>query len=131
MSCYCHVGSQTKGSVPAVKPLAHASIAQHANSLAVILLAKYVHVYTTVCESRVITKDDVCLDVLVENFKYSMSDGRLLKPTHPVMSLDSTFVYRAFHSSGPNGQLWAAFTEVGRIVHVHVWLCSFLKGIPL
>ncbi|CAI8031075.1 hypothetical protein GBAR_LOCUS17620 [Geodia barretti] len=42
-----------------------------------------------------------------------MSDGRLLKPTHPVMSLDSTFLYRAFQSSGPNGQLWAAYTEVG------------------
>ena len=43
----------------------------------------------------------------------SMSDGRLLKPTHPVMNLESTFLYRAFKSSGPNGQLWAAFTEVG------------------
>lgn len=42
----------------------------------------------------------------------SMPDGRLLKPTRPVMSLDSTFLYRAFGSSGPNGQLWAAFTEV-------------------
>jgi hypothetical protein len=42
-----------------------------------------------------------------------MSDGRLLKPTRPVMSLDSTFLYRAFESSGPNGQLWAAYTEVG------------------
>lgn len=43
-----------------------------------------------------------------------MSDGRLLKPTLPVMSLDSTFLQRAFQSGGPSGQLWAAYTEVGR-----------------
>ena len=42
----------------------------------------------------------------------SMKDGRLLKPTHPAMSIDSTFVQRAFGSGGPDGQLWATFTEV-------------------
>ena len=41
-----------------------------------------------------------------------MSDGRLLKPTRPAMSLDSTFLYRAFGSGGPNGLVSAAFTEV-------------------
>lgn len=41
-----------------------------------------------------------------------MSDGRLLKPTRPAMSLDSTFLYRAFGQGGPNGQVYAAFTEV-------------------
>ncbi len=41
-----------------------------------------------------------------------MLDGRLLKPSHPAMSIDNTFVQRAFGSGGPNGQLWAAFTVV-------------------
>ena len=41
-----------------------------------------------------------------------MGDGRLLKPTRPAMSLDSTFLYRAFGQGGPNGQVYAAFTEV-------------------
>ena len=41
-----------------------------------------------------------------------MSDGRLLKLSRPVMSLESSFLLRAFGSSGPNGQLWAAYTEV-------------------
>lgn len=41
-----------------------------------------------------------------------MSDGRLLKPTRPAMSLDSTFLYRAFGQGGPNGLVYAAFTEV-------------------
>jgi hypothetical protein len=49
-----------------------------------------------------------------------MTDGRLLKPTHPAMSLDSTFLYRAFKSSGPNGQLWAAFTEVGSFTWYYI-----------
>ena len=50
-----------------------------------------------------------------------MKDGRLLKPTHPAMSIDNTFVQKAFGSGGPDGQLWAAFTVVsghyGTIVH--------------
>ena len=50
--------------------------------------------------------------IIFTNVTHSMTDGCLLKPTHPAMSLDSTFLYRAFKSSGPNGQLWAAFTEV-------------------
>lgn len=44
----------------------------------------------------------------------SMKDGRLLKPTRPAMSIDSTFVQRAFGSGGPDGQLWIAFTAVYR-----------------
>ena len=39
-------------------------------------------------------------------------DGRILKPTHPAMSIDSTFIQRAFGSGGPEGQFAAAFTEV-------------------
>ena len=45
----------------------------------------------------------------------SMKDGRLLKPTRPAMSIDSTFIQRAFGSGGPDGQLWAAFTEVHEV----------------
>ena len=41
-----------------------------------------------------------------------MSDGRLLKPIRPIMSLESSFLRRAFQSTGPSGQLWAAYTEV-------------------
>ncbi len=41
-----------------------------------------------------------------------MKDGRLLKTTYPAMSLDSTFLKRAFGSKGPDGQMTAAFTEV-------------------
>ena len=41
-----------------------------------------------------------------------MKDGRLLKPTRPAMSLDSTFLQRAFDAAGPERQLTAAFTEV-------------------
>ena len=39
-------------------------------------------------------------------------DGRILKPTHPAMSIDSTFIQRAFGSGGPEGYFAAAFTEV-------------------
>lgn len=42
-----------------------------------------------------------------------MIDGRLLQPTRPALSLDSTFVQRAFGSGGPNGHIVAAYTEVG------------------
>ena len=46
-----------------------------------------------------------------------MMDGRLLKPSRPAMSLDSTFVYRAFGTSGPNGVVTAAYSEV--------WISSY------
>ena len=49
-----------------------------------------------------------------------MTDGRLLKPTHPSKSLDSTFVQRAFGSNGPAGQLYAAYTEVSIAEHTKV-----------
>ena len=42
----------------------------------------------------------------------SMIDGLLLKPTHPALSLESTFVQRAFGSEGPNGHIAAAYSEV-------------------
>lgn len=60
------------------------------------------------------------------DYMYSMIDGRLLKPTHPVMSLDSTFLYRAFGSSGPDGQLWAAYTEVIYIYFILEGECTAL-----
>lgn len=41
-----------------------------------------------------------------------MEDGRILKPTRPTMSLDSTFLQRAFGEGGPEGQMSAAYTEV-------------------
>jgi len=47
-----------------------------------------------------------------------MSDGRLLKPSHPVMSVDSSFVYRAFKKDGPSGQLYAGYTEVRFNIHM-------------
>ena len=40
------------------------------------------------------------------------SDGLLLKPSRPAMSLEETFVYRAFGSGGPNGDVTTAYTEV-------------------
>lgn len=58
------------------------------------------HVYT--CARVVCVHVHVC----------SMKDGRLLKPTHPAMSLDSTFLRRTFGNKGPDGQMTAAFTEV-------------------
>ena len=41
-----------------------------------------------------------------------MADGRLLQPTHPAMSLDSTILYRAFGTGGPDGKMTLAYTEV-------------------
>ena len=41
-----------------------------------------------------------------------MADGRLLKPTRPGLSLDSTFLYRAFGKGGPNGIVTVAYSEV-------------------
>ena len=43
---------------------------------------------------------------------YSMMDGRLLQPSRPALSLDSTFLQRAFGGGGPNGCIAAAYTEV-------------------
>ena len=43
---------------------------------------------------------------------YSMMDGRLLQPTRPALSLDSTFIQQAFGRGGPNGRIAAAYTEV-------------------
>ena len=41
-----------------------------------------------------------------------MSDGRLLKPTNPAMSMDASFLYRAFGTVGPDGPIYIAYTEV-------------------
>ena len=46
----------------------------------------------------------------------SMTDGLLLRPTRPALSIDSTFVQRAFGSGGPKGHVAAAFTEVSTIM---------------
>ena len=44
-----------------------------------------------------------------------MTDGLLLRPTRPALSIDSTFVQRAFGSGGPEGHVAAAFTEASAI----------------
>ena len=44
-----------------------------------------------------------------------MMDGRLLQPTRPLLSLDSTFVQRAFDSGGPHVHVSVAYTEVNTI----------------
>ena len=49
-----------------------------------------------------------------------MKDGRLLKPSSPTMSLDSTFLLRAFAKNKFTGQLSAAYTQVRVCVCVHV-----------
>ena len=41
-----------------------------------------------------------------------MMDGLLLRPSRPALSIDSTFVQRAFGSGGPNGHIVATYTEV-------------------
>ena len=45
-------------------------------------------------------------------FTTSMTDGLLLRPSRPALSIDSTFVQRAFGSGGPKGHMVAAYTEV-------------------
>lgn len=45
-----------------------------------------------------------------------MKDGRILKPTHPHMSFDSTFLQRALGKGGPDGHMGAAFTEVSPLL---------------
>ena len=44
-----------------------------------------------------------------------MADGRLLKPSRPAMSLDSTVLYRAFGKGGPNGDVVASYSEVSAL----------------
>ena len=44
-----------------------------------------------------------------------MADGRLLKPSRPAMSLDSTVLYRAFGEGGPNGDVVASYSEVSAL----------------
>ena len=56
--------------------------------------------------------DEVGVSDKTQIMSTCMSDGRLLKPTRPAKSLDSTFVKRAFQSNGPDGELYAAYTEV-------------------
>lgn len=63
------------------------------------------------------------------------SDGRLLQPTRPAMSLDSTFVQRAFGTGGPAGQLYVAYTEVSiavvtsaRLTGISVYNIMFLSS---
>ena len=53
-----------------------------------------------------------------------MEDGRLLKPSRPAMSLDSTIIQRAFESGGPDGELWSAYTVVSTLLVMHLRLCK-------
>lgn len=41
-----------------------------------------------------------------------MADGRLLKPTRPAMSLDKSFIYRAFGVGDIDGEVYSAYSEV-------------------
>ena len=41
-----------------------------------------------------------------------MSDGHLLKPTRPALSIDASFLFRAFGGDGPDGPVYVAYTEV-------------------
>ena len=45
-----------------------------------------------------------------------MIDGCLLQPTHPALSLDSTFVQQAFGSGGSDGHIAVAYTEVDALL---------------
>lgn len=44
-----------------------------------------------------------------------MSDGLLLKPSRPALSLDSTFLFRAFGQGGPDGRVTATYTDVSTV----------------
>jgi hypothetical protein len=57
----------------------------------------------------------------------SMSDGLLLKPSKPMMSLDSTFVMRALGKSGPDGYATATFSQISQYTWYYV-LAANLKS---
>ena len=46
-----------------------------------------------------------------------MADGRLLKPTRPAMSLDKSFIYRAFGVGDLDGEVYSAHSEVNTCMH--------------
>ena len=48
-----------------------------------------------------------------------MADGKLLKPTKPTMSLDGSFLLRAFGTGGPDGQVYSSYSEVSGIFINH------------
>lgn len=48
-----------------------------------------------------------------------MDDGLLFKPTKPTMSLDGTFLQRAFGTGGPNGQVYSSYSVVSRIERLY------------
>jgi hypothetical protein len=54
---------------------------------------------------------------------FSMKDGRLLKVTHPAISLDSTILRRALGTDGPAGYMTAAYTEVRTHIHTIAGHC--------
>ena len=51
-----------------------------------------------------------------------MKDSRLLKPSRPAMSINSTFQQRCFDKYGPSGYVWATFTEVSETLHISILL---------
>jgi len=58
-------------------------------------------------------------------------DGRLLKPTYPAKSIDSTFQYRAFGADGPNGFVWDAISVISNYVFHHVLVVSLNESYNL
>ena len=57
-----------------------------------------------------------------------MSDGLLLRPSRTALSLDSTFVQRAFGSGGPDGHIIATFTEVGLTSAINIYQVYVRNG---
>jgi len=46
------------------------------------------------------------------------NDGKILKPSYPALSIDSTFTFRAFQTGGPDGQVWDSVSVIdGFIFH--------------
>ena len=60
-----------------------------------------------------------------------MLDGRLLKPSRPAMSLDSTIIQRTFGSGGPDGELWSAYTVVSTLLVMHLILWNSVQFVHL
>lgn len=84
----------------------NSTLCSHTSNLAICtqaLLSNHTTLYIILLSEKIISN----------HYDYfSMIDGRLLQPTRPALSLDSTFVQRAFGSGGPNGHISVAYTEV-------------------
>ena len=57
-----------------------------------------------------------------------MTDGLLLKPTRPAMSIDGTFLQRAFGSGGPNGEVYSSYSVVRCEFNFCIYINTSLVG---